>query len=129
MQSHKKGTNFFCRSNFPAPSYPAVLFSCSQTPVALPYPSSIDSGISFASPRCQEKGCVFPPASPSSPHCLYHEHQEAEPTLFHSRQPSWALMDQGRFGLPDGEPELDTRHRDRRRLAELWERFQSDEPV
>jgi hypothetical protein len=129
MQSPKKGTNFLCPSNFPAVSGSGIFFSCTRVPTTILGQSSIGSGISFVSPRCQEKGCVFPSTSPSSLHCRYHEHQQAEPILFHSQQPSWALLDQARFSLPDMEPELVARHRDRRRLAELWERFQSDEPV
>ncbi len=124
MQSSKKDINFFCRSTFPAAPSAPVFFSSSQVPVALPV---ANSNLSFTGPRCQERGCVFPLASASSRRCRYHESQQAEPQLFRSHQPSWAVMERGRFGLPDSYGEPDPHSRDRRRLAELWERFQSDD--
>jgi hypothetical protein len=127
MQSDKKSINFYCRSNVPAASLAEGAFCSSQTPAPFPYPSPMSRGVTFAGSRCEERGCVFPLASPSSRHCRYHENEQAEPRLFRSQQPSWALLQQARFGMADVDSEPNTHRRDRRRLAELWERFQSDD--
>jgi len=81
--------------------------------------------VSFSAARCSEKGCVFPAASSGSGQCTYHMHQQEEPTLFRSHQPTGLLLDPAR--MPPEEKEYDgSRKRDRRRMAELWENFQSD---
>ena len=81
--------------------------------------------ISFSTARCSEKGCVFPASSSGSGQCTYHMHQQEEPTLFRSNQPTGLLLDPAR--MPPTEKEYDgSRKRDRRRMAELWENFQSD---
>jgi hypothetical protein len=80
------------------------------------------SGASLQSPRCAEKGCVFPAASASNPLCAYHQREQREPSLFRSQQPSMLLLDRAKFGDESSEEDL-TRSRDRRRLAELWEEF------
>jgi hypothetical protein len=81
--------------------------------------------VSFSAARCSEKGCVFPAASSGSGKCAYHMHQQEEPTLFRSHQPTGLLLDPAR--MAPTEKEYDgSRKRDRRRMAELWERFQSD---
>jgi hypothetical protein len=67
-------------------------------------------------PRCCEKGCVFPAQPGGQGECAYHRRQSQEPVCFQSQQPSFLLLDQAKFGLPDSEPE-DERVRDRHRLA------------
>jgi|GEM_PF-697613 len=68
-------------------------------------------------PRCCQKGCVFPAQPGGDGECAYHRRQSLEPGCFQSQQPSFLLLDQARFGLPDTEPD-DGRVRDRHRLAE-----------
>jgi len=67
-------------------------------------------------PRCCQRGCVFPAYPGAHGECAYHRRQFLEPACFQSRQPSFLLLDQARFGLPDREPD-DERLRDRHRLA------------
>jgi hypothetical protein len=58
--------------------------------------------------------------------CLHHYRQIQEPILFASHQPTRAVVERGRFGIP--EHEVDTsRLKDRRRLAALREAFLEDE--
>lgn len=76
------------------------------------------SEVAQPSPRCNEKGCVFPSASSASKKCFYHDRQGREPAFFHSRQPTTLLLDRAKFGLAD--PDDDARH-DRRRLAQQRE--------
>ena len=68
-------------------------------------------------PRCCQKGCVFPAQPGGHGECAYHRRQSLEPDCFESQQPSFLLLDQAKFGLPDSEPD-DERFRDRHRLAE-----------
>lgn len=80
---------------------------------------------SLTSGRCSEKGCVFPASSPVCGKCVYHMHQQEEPVLFRSHQPTGLLLDPARM-MPT-EKEFDgSRRRDRRRMAAIWERFQND---
>jgi len=75
--------------------------------------------------RCSEKGCVFPAALSGQGKCLHHHRQASEPVLFSSHQPTRAVLDRGRFGIP--EAEVDTsRNRDRRQLAAIREAFLED---
>ncbi len=71
--------------------------------------------------RCQEKGCVFP-ALPATGKCLHHERQQLEPELYETHQPIAAVVDRGKFGVPDPDFE-DTRQQDRRRLATQVQSF------
>ena len=81
--------------------------------------------VAFPTPRCSEKGCVFPASSLDSGKCSYHMHQEEEPVLFCSHQPTGLLLDPTRTA--PAEKEYDgSRKRDRRRMAAIWEQFQSD---
>jgi hypothetical protein len=73
-------------------------------------------------PRCCEKACVFPAQPGGHGECAYHRRQSLEPGCFQSQQPSFLLLDQAKFGLPDDEPD-DERVRDRHRLAEERRRF------
>lgn len=82
--------------------------------------------LSFSSPRCQEKGCVFPAAPSGAGRCEYHERQRIEPVLFSSQQPSNLLLERAKFGPADPEPD-DARRRERRKLAMLWEEFQAED--
>ncbi len=81
--------------------------------------------VSFSSTRCSEKGCVFPASSKGSGKCSYHLHQQEEPTLFHSHQPTGLLLDPAR-SMPTERGDTGSRKRDRRRMAAIWEQFQSD---
>lgn len=81
--------------------------------------------VSFTTNRCSEKGCVFPASPERHGKCSYHWHEQQEPVLFRSHQPTGMLLDPAR-SLPT-EQEFDgSRKRDRRRLANLWEQFQSE---
>ena len=73
-------------------------------------------------PRCCQKACVFPALPGARGECAYHRRQSLEPGCFQSVQPSFLLLDQAKFGLPDSEPD-DGRVRDRRRLAAERMRF------
>jgi len=87
--------------------------------------TSRSQSVSFSTARCSEKGCVFPAASPDSGKCVYHTRQQEEPVLFRSHQPTGLFLDPARMG--PSEREYDgSRKRDRRRMAALWEQFQSD---
>jgi len=77
-----------------------------------------------AQARCVEKGCVFPARGTSS-RCLHHERQLEEPALYESFQPTSAVVDRGKFGVPNEEPD-DSRFRDRKRLASQREAFLDD---
>ena len=73
-------------------------------------------------PRCCQKGCVFPAQPGGDGECAYHRRQSLEPGCFQSQQPTFLLLDQAKFGLPDSEPD-DGRIRDRHRLAAEHVRF------
>ena len=73
-------------------------------------------------PRCCQKGCVFPAQAGADGECAYHLRQSLEPCCFQSQQPTFLLLDQAKFGLPDSEPD-DGRVRDRHRLASERVRF------
>jgi len=79
-------------------------------------------GRKFFLPRCCRKGCVFPAQPGARGECAYHRRELLEPGCFQSQQPSFLLLDQARFGLPDCEPE-DGRVQDRHRLAAERVRF------
>ena len=81
--------------------------------------------VSFSTARCSEKGCVFPASSPGSGKCSYHLHQQEEPVLFRSHQPTGLLLDPARMSPSDREYD-GSRKRDRRRMADLWEQFQTE---
>lgn len=81
--------------------------------------------VSFSSTRCSEKGCVFPASSKGSGKCSYHLHQQEEPALFRSHQPTGLLLDPAR-SMPTERDDAGSRKRDRRRMAAIWEQFQSD---
>jgi len=68
-------------------------------------------------PRCRQKACVFPAQPGGDGECAYHRLQSLEPACFQSQQPTFLLLDQAKFGLPDDEPD-DGRVRDRHRMAE-----------
>jgi hypothetical protein len=88
-------------------------------------PEGKPENVSFSAMRCSEKGCVFPASSGGHGRCSYHRHQEEEPVLFLSHQPTGMLLDPARI-LPDDNTNDGRRKRDRRRLAAIWEQFQSD---
>lgn len=81
--------------------------------------------VSFSSPRCSEKGCVFPSSSRDSGRCSYHRHQQEEPSLFRSHQPTGLFLDPAR-SMPTEREGSGSRKRDRLRMATMWEQFQSD---
>ena len=122
------------------PSHPRVLCSApaSRTPRTLrgavaSVPPSLESRVSSQAepgvprrelfhPRCCQKACVFPAQPGGRGECAYHRLQSLEPACFQSLQPSFLLLDQAKFGLPDSEPD-DARVRDRNRLAAERIRF------
>jgi hypothetical protein len=73
-------------------------------------------------PRCCRKACVFPAQPGGRGECAFHRREWLEPDCFQSQQPSFLLLDQAKFGLPDSEPD-DSRFRDRHRLAAERVRF------
>ncbi|HXH51342.1 MAG TPA: hypothetical protein VNM47_18535 [Terriglobia bacterium] len=81
--------------------------------------------VSFLTARCSEKGCVFPAASNGHEKCVYHLHQQEEPVLFRSHQPSGMLLDPART-MPTEKEYDGSRKRDRRRMSAIWEQFQND---
>ena len=87
-------------------------------------PEGKPGNVSFSSTRCSEKACVFPATPQGRGKCSYHLHQQEEPVLFRSHQPTGMLLDPSR-SMPSGKDD-GSRKRDRRRMAEIWEQFQSD---
>jgi len=122
------------------PSHPQVPYSAPapRTPRTLRgavagVPPSLESRVSSRAepgalrrelflPRCCQKACVFPAQPGCRGECAYHRRQSLEPRCFQSLQPSFLLLDQAKFGLPDSEPD-DARVRDRNRLAAERMRF------
>jgi hypothetical protein len=80
---------------------------------------------SFSSTRCSEKGCVYPASLQGSGRCSYHLHMQEEPLYFRSHQPTGMLLDPARL-TPSDKDSDGGRKRDRRRMADIWEQFQSD---
>ena len=66
--------------------------------------------------RCAEKGCIFPALSGERGKCVHHYRQEHEPSMYHSKQPTWAALEQGRFVEPREELTFGSREADRRRI-------------
>ncbi|HEV2500155.1 MAG TPA: hypothetical protein VGY31_11310 [Terriglobia bacterium] len=115
---------------------PKAIISTLPAPAALPVPGSLTwkpasmsaSGRQAASPasvRCTEKGCVFPGSPGPEGKCLHHLRQTQEPVLFSSYQPTRAVLDRGRFEIPDEEVDTSRTH-DRRKLAAIREAFLED---
>lgn len=88
-------------------------------------PGQKPQDISFATTRCSEKGCVFPASPNGGGRCSYHLHEQEEPTLFRSRQPTGLVLDTARTVCTQRECD-GSRKKDRRRMAEIWEQFQSE---
>ncbi len=107
----------------PLPQWNSGNSDVSSSVITTPAPAQ---SVSFTSPRCREKGCVFPASPTGNGNCTYHERQQAEPGLFHSNQPSNLLLDRAKFGPAEAEQDI-ARRRERRRMAILWEQFQSEE--
>jgi hypothetical protein len=81
--------------------------------------------VSFSPARCSEKGCVFPASPHGGGKCSYHLHQQEEPVLFRSHQPTGLLLDPART-TPRDSNYGGSRKRDRRRMAAIWEQFQNE---
>lgn len=103
----------------PQPTGEARSFSTGNGPGGKPV------AVSFTTSRCSEKGCVFPASPKGHGKCSNHWHEQQEPVLFRSRQPTGLLLDPARC-LPTDKEYDDSRRRDRRRLANLWEQFQNE---
>ena len=73
--------------------------------------------------RCREKGCIFPAVCEESGKCLHHYRQEREPAMYHSKQPTWAAMEQGKFVDLGNELTFGSREADRRRFDAERETF------
>lgn len=88
-------------------------------------PGGKPQNVSFPTTRCTEKGCVFPASPNGRGKCSYHLHEQEEPKLFRSHQPTGLLLNSTR--TLSAEKEYNgSRKRDRRRMAEIWEQFQSE---
>jgi hypothetical protein len=127
FENHREAAKLF-------PSYPPVLYPASLQDASNRLPRAaarsrlpLDPHASLPAqpgvlrrelflPRCCHKGCVFPARRGGRGECVYHRRQALEPGCFQSQQPSFLLLDQAKFGLPDSEPD-DGRVRDRHRLA------------
>ena len=72
--------------------------------------------------RCGEKGCIFPALAGKGGKCLHHYREEHEPSMYHSKQPTWAALQQGRFE-PREELIFGSREADRRRFDAERETF------
>jgi len=72
--------------------------------------------------RCAEKGCIFP-ALGGGGKCVHHYREELEPSMYHSKQPTWAALQQGRFVEPREELIFGSREADRRRFDAERETF------
>ncbi len=128
FENHHEATKVF-------PSHPRFLFPASPQQASDSLPRAAAQGRSPLPPhasltsqpgvlppelfllRCRQKGCVFPAQRGGRGECAYHRRQSLEPGCFQSQQPTFLLLDQAKFGLPDSEPD-DGRVRDRHRLAE-----------
>lgn len=136
MKESKRNIHFLCTTNSPAVA-PSINFGGRVAPdcfaqnmgprrLSLTAASGVKpETVSFATTRCSEKGCVFPVSSPRHKMCTYHLHQQEEPVLFRSHQPTGLLLDPAR-SLPTEKEYDGSRKRDRRRMADIWEQFQTD---
>lgn len=136
MKDSNRSTHFICATSFPA-NYSSVDFetkgdlggarSSSENTnfFAGSGPGGKSENVSFATNRCSEKGCVFPASPERHGKCSYHWHEQQEPVLFRSHQPTGLLLDPAR-SLPAEQEYEGSRKRDRRRLANLWEQFQNE---
>jgi len=124
----------------PAPPAPALISASPPDPVTAPEVGPLALSPSELPPklkpravmltmpgRCVEKGCVFPAMPVAGGRCVHHQRQQQEPGLYSSRQPSSAVVAQGKFGPPRVEEiereERGTRVEDRRRMFKERERF------
>jgi len=73
--------------------------------------------------RCGEKGCIFPALGGEGGKCLHHTRQEREPSMFHSKQPTLAAIEQGKFVDLGNERIFGSREADRRRFDAERETF------
>ena len=73
--------------------------------------------------RCGEKGCIFPALAGGGGKCLHHTRQELEPSMFHSKQPTSAAIEQGKFVELGNERIFGSREADRRRFDAERETF------
>lgn len=118
------------RNALPDVALPASSGALPVQPVAWPklWPAPAAQAVHRAesfTPRCSEKGCVFPASLDGSGRCVHHDRQSREPSLFSSLQPTRLVLDRAKFGLP--EAEVDTsRAQDRRRLADIRRAFLED---
>ncbi len=102
---------------------PALPGPFTWKPAAIQTPSPEPSPLARA--RCSERGCVFPASPGTEGKCLHHLRQAQEPVLFSSCQPTRAVLERSRFGVPQAE--VDTSRRcDRRRMAAIREAFLED---
>jgi len=75
------------------------------------------------SARCGEKGCIFPALGGEGGKCVHHYREEREPSMYHSKQPTWAALEQGRFVELREEQIFGSREADRRRFDTERETF------
>ena len=82
-------------------------FELPKQPTQVAKPSSV---------RCVEKGCIFPALGGEGGKCLHHTRQELEPSMFHSKQPTSAAIEHGKFVELGNERMFGSREADRRRF-------------
>ena len=83
-------------------------------------PTRVQDTSSF---RCREKGCIFPASPGEGGKCVHHYRQEHEPSMYLSKQPTWAALEQNRFVEPREELVFGSRGADRRRFDAERENF------
>ena len=83
-------------------------------------PTRVQDTSSF---RCREKGCIFPASPGEGGKCVHHHRQEHEPSMYLSKQPTWAALEQNRFVEPREELVFGSRGADRRRFDAERESF------
>ena len=89
-------------------------FESQKRPARVPETSSF---------RCGEKGCIFPASPGGGGKCVHHYRQEREPSMYLSKQPTWAALEQNRFVEPREELVFGSRGADRRRFDAERESF------
>ena len=137
MKDSSRSIHFLCATSFPARISSVDFKTNKEDPRSTTAtcenrsfsagggPAGKSGSVSFTTNRCSEKGCVFPASPKGQGKCSYHWHEQQEPVLFRSHQPTGLFLDPAR-SLPTEKEYDGSRKRDRRRLANLWEQFQNE---
>jgi hypothetical protein len=86
------------------------------SPPSFESPKQTRQAAKTSSARCGEKGCIFPASGGEGGKCVHHYREEREPSMYHSKQPTWAAIEQGRFVEQPEELIFGSRGDDRRRF-------------